>query len=137
MLTLASRGDGQVRQGALGPVLERLASEAAAYEKLAQQVTGQETIHLRERKAPRKFKLRVGEAAAEALPPEWREREIISLYGVSFVGGSLHEIRQVLFVDGKKVQGEQHAQQTLEALLKSSGDRQKLASLRQLEKYTL
>jgi len=136
MLALSAHAVGQVRQVALRPMLERLASEAAAYEKLAQEVTGQETIHLREWKAPRKFKLRVGEAAKDAHAPQWGTREIVSLYGVSSVGGSLHEIRQVLFVDRKKVQGEQHAQQTLEALLTSSGDQQKLAALKQLEKYT-
>jgi hypothetical protein len=136
MLAFSSHAAGQVRQVALRPMLERLASEAAAYEKLAQEVTGQETIHLRELKAQRKFKLRVGEAAGDARPPEWNTREIVSLYGVSTVGHGLHEIRQVMFVDGKKVQGEQHAQQTLEALLTSSGDQQKLAALKQLEKYT-
>jgi len=67
----------------------------------------------------------------------WAESEIVSLYGVSMVGRSLHEIRQVVFVDGKMVQGEQHAEQTLTELLTSSGDQQKLAALKQLQKYTL
>jgi hypothetical protein len=137
LLALSGPAAGQVQQTALRPMLERLASEAAAYEKLAQEVTGQETIHLRELKAPtHKFKLRVGESAVDAHALQWNTREIVSLYGVSTIGRGLHEIRQVIFVDGKKVQGEEHAQQTLEALLTSSGDQQKLASLKQLEKYT-
>jgi hypothetical protein len=51
--------------------------------------------------------------------------------------GSLHEIRQVIYVDGKMVQGEQRAQQTLSSLLTTSGDEQKLAALKQIQKYTL
>lgn len=118
-------------------MLDRLASEAASFEKLAQEVTGEETIRQRAMKPPPKFRPRIGEAATKAPAPQWREREIISLYGIALIGHSLHEIRQVLSVDGKTVQGEQHAQQTLTELLTTSGDQQKFAALKQLEKYTL
>jgi hypothetical protein len=118
-------------------MLDRLASEAASFEKLAQEVTGREVIHQRMLKPSAKFRPRIGEAATKAQPLEWREREIISFYGIALIGRSLHEIRQVISVDGKPVQGEQHAQQTLIALLTASGDRQKLAALKQLEKYSM
>jgi hypothetical protein len=119
------------------PMLARLATEATAYERLALQVTGEESIHQRVLKPPPHFHPRVGEAAKRAPQMQWRERDIVSLYGISLVGPALHEIRQVVFVDGKGVQGEAHAQETLSKLLTSSGDQQKLHALRQLEKYSL
>ena len=121
----------------LQPILDRLTLEAALFEQVAQQVTGQEIIRQRAMKPPPKFKPRIGEAAKKPPQGEWRDREIISLYGISLIGHSLHEIRQVLSVDGKTVQGEQRAQQTLARLLTASGEQQKFAALKQLEKYTL
>jgi len=119
------------------PMLDRLTTEAGAFEKLAIQVTGQETIHQRLLKSPPRFRPRVGEAAKKTPQLEWRQRDIVSLYGISIVGRTLHEIRQVISVDGKMVQGEARAQETLAQLLTSSGDQQKLQALRQLEKYSL
>lgn len=119
------------------PMLDRLAAEAGAFEKLATQVTGQEKIHQRSLRPPGHFRPRVGDAARKAPQPEWREREIVSLYGISILGRTLHEIRQVVSVDGKMVQGEARAQETLSRLLTASGDQQKLQALRQLEKYSL
>lgn len=119
------------------PILDRLTLEAALFEQLAQQVTGQEIIHQRAMKPPPKFKPRVGEAAKKPPQGEWRDREIVSLYGISLIGHSLHEIRQVILVDGKKVQDEQRAQRTLAGLLTTSADQQKFVSIKQLQKYTL
>lgn len=119
------------------PALDRLAAEAASYEKLAIQVTGQEQIHQRMLKAPSHFHPRFGEAAKQAPQPQWRERDIVSLYGIAVIGRTLHEIRQVVSVDGKKVLGEDRAQETLSQLLTASGDQQKLVALKQLEKYSL
>ena len=116
--------------------LNRLAIEAAAYGTLAQQVTGEETLRLRALKPPPKFKLRVGDAATKPLRAQPLDRTIVSLYGVSLIGGSLHEIRQITFVDGKKVLDEQRAQRTLTELLTGSADQQKFASAKQLQKYT-
>ena len=138
-LSLSASGQtGSVKTN-LRPMLDRLASEAAAYAKLAAQVSGQETLHQREMMKPqRKFKPRVGEAATtRSTAPEWNEREIISLYAVTSAGGSLHEIRQVMFVDGRMVQDQQRAQHALTTLLTASGDQQKLASLKQIQKDTL
>lgn len=133
LISVESNG---IAQTSSKPVLDRLATEAAAYEKFANQVTGEETIHQRVLKTPR-YRLRTGEAAKKALQPEWREREIVSLYGIAVVGQTLHEIRQVLSVDGKALQGEARAQETLVRLITAKGDRRKLQALQQLEKYTL
>jgi hypothetical protein len=124
-------------QQSLKPILDRLAAEAASFEKLAPEVVGQEKLHQRMLKPPPRFRPRVGEAAKRTPAPEWKERDIVSRYGISVVGQSLHEIRQVISVDGRAVQDEQRAQETLSKLLTASGDRQKLEALRQLEKYSL
>lgn len=124
-------------QQSLKPMLDRLAAEAASFEKLAPEVVGQENLHQRILKPPARFRPRVGEAAARTPAPEWKERDIVSRYGISMVGQSLHEIRQVISVDGRKVQDAQRAQATLSKLLTASGDQQKLQALRQLEKYSL
>ena len=112
-------------------MLDRLAAEASAYAKLAVQVTGEEVIRQHAVRARSKFTQRVTD------DNKARDREIVSLYGVSLIGGSLHEIRQVIEVDGMRVQDEQRAQKTLTALLNDRADQQKLAALKQLEKYTL
>ena len=126
----------QIARNRMRVSLNRLAQEAAAYAQLAQQVTGEETLRLRVLKPPPKFKPRIGEAATKAPQPQWVDRAIISLYGVSLIGGSLHEIRQVMFVDGKKVLDQRRAQRTLTELLTGSADQQKYASAKQLQKYT-
>lgn len=134
ILAGASHAQGQA---GIKPAFDRLASEAASYEKLATQVTGQEKIHQRGLKPPSHFHPRVGEAAKKNPQPQWREREIDSLYGIAVVGRTLHEIRQIVSVDGRKVQGEDRAQETLSRLLTTSADQQKLQALKQLEKYSL
>lgn len=132
-----ANGQAQSRQLGLRPMLDRLAAEASAYEKLALEVTGEETLHQREINPRKKLKPRVGEAAERPVDPAWIEREIISYYGLSSVGRSLHEIREVVLVDGRNVQGQDKAQQTLRMLLTTSGEQQKLAALKQIQKYTL
>jgi len=128
---------GRVRPPNVRLMLDRLAGEAGAFERVVQQVTGQETLHQRAMSAPPKFKPRIGEAAKKPPQGQWRDREIVSLYAISKVGNSLYEIRQVIFVDGKRVQDEQRAQKTLMQLLSTNVDQQKFAAVKQLEKYTL
>ena len=58
-LAIASHAFGQTN---VKPMLDRLVTEAGAFEKLATQVTGQEAIHQRVLKKPqRHFRVRVGE----------------------------------------------------------------------------
>jgi hypothetical protein len=112
----------------------RLESEANAFEKLATQVTGEETLRHSAMK-PGGRRLRIGEGAQKPSPLKLKESKVVSLYGISVIGRALHEIRQVVSVDGKTVQGEARAQETLAQLLTASGEDQKLQALRQLEKY--
>ncbi|MEO5923052.1 MAG: hypothetical protein ABIR70_04425 [Bryobacteraceae bacterium] len=83
----------------------RLAEEAAAFQRIAPEVLGTETLVQRALKPPAKFRIRVGKAATAASQPEWQTRQIVSDYGFTLFASdhSLHELRQVTSVDGKPV----------------------------------
>jgi hypothetical protein len=111
-------------------LVERLAREADAFQKIAPEVVGRETLHQRTLSAAR-FKIRFGD-------PAWKEREIVSEYGFALLGGhELHEVRQVTSVDGKRVAGESQAQEALGRLVTGNDDQRKKRALQQLEKYGL
>ncbi len=111
-------------------LVERLAREADAFQKIAPEVVGRETLHQRALGAAR-FKIRVSD-------PAWKEREIVSEYGFALLGGQeIHEVRQVTSVDGKRVAGESQAQEALGKLVTGNDDQRKKRALQQLEKYGL
>ncbi len=119
----------------------RVSEEAEAFQRIAQDVVGEETLHQRSLKPQGRFRARVGSGPA---PPEWQERTIISEYGfTSFAesGGSgsssLHEIRQVTEVDGKKIQDTKKAQAALAKAITATDDARKKQLLKQFEKYGL
>jgi hypothetical protein len=117
---------------------ERLAKEAEAFQKVAPEVVGRETLHQRVLAAPPRFKMRVGNAAKQPGVATWKEREIISQYGFALLGGQeIHELRQVTSVDGKPVAGESQAQEALAKLVTGNDDQRKKRALQQLEKYGL
>ena len=66
---------------------------------------GTETLVQRAQKPPRRFRLRVGEGANRAPQIEWQTRTIVSEYGFTTFGteNAVHELRQVVSVDGKSV----------------------------------
>lgn len=115
----------------------RVSEEAEAFAKVATKVLGTETLHQSAMKPASRFHLRVG-----AAPPEsgFRDREIVSEYGFAkFAGesGAIHEVRQVISVDGKKVQDTKRAQDALAKAITSNDDGQKKALLKSFEKYGL
>jgi hypothetical protein len=116
----------------------RVSEEAEAFQRLAPEVLGEETLHQRSMKPQGRFHPRVGNAPVE---PEWRERTIVSEYGFSsFSEGnssSLHELRQVTSVDGKKIEDTKKAQQALAKAITASDDARKKTMLKQFEKYGL
>ncbi len=118
----------------------RVSEEAEAFERLAPDVLGQETLHQRSLKPASRFHPRVGTGPSGQ---DWQERTIISEYGfTSLAGGagdsgSLHEIRQVTEVDGKKVQDAKKAQQALARAITETDDSRKKELLKQFEKYGL
>jgi hypothetical protein len=115
----------------------RVSEEAEAFQRLAPEVLGEETLHQRSMKPPGRFRPRVG---TEAPKPEWQERTIVSEYGFTVFSGaanSLHEIRQVTTVDGKKIEDSKKAQQALANAITATDDARKKTLLKQFEKYGL
>jgi hypothetical protein len=117
-----------------------LAKQADIFERIAPQVLGRETLHLRVLKPPPRFKPRIGEAAKKPLLPAWQERDIISEYGFAALGDNQqqpHEMPRVIAVDGRIVEDEKQAQDSLAKLVTPSDDQRKRLALKQLEKYGL
>jgi hypothetical protein len=115
----------------------RVSEEAEAFQRLAPDVLGQETLHQRSLKPPGRFHPRIGNAAMAAPTPEWEERTIVSEYGFTSFSGALHEIRQVTTVDGKKIADSRKAQEALAKAITATDDAQKKQLVKQLEKYGL
>jgi hypothetical protein len=123
----------------------RVSEEAEAFQRLAPDVLGEETLHQRSMKPPGRFHPRIGSAATAPPKPEWQERTIVSEYGFTAFSGetktpdssSLHEIRQVTSVDGKKIEDTKKAQAALAKAITANDDGRKKALLKQFEKYGL
>lgn len=116
----------------------RVSEEAEAFQRLAPEVLGEETLHQRSLKPPSRFHPRVGTSATTSPKAEYQDRAIISEYGFTTLsGGSIHELRQVTSVDGKKVEDTKRAQKALAKAITASDDGRKLALLKQFEKYGL
>ena len=121
-------------------MMERLSEEASVFARSAPDVIGQETLHQRALKPPRRFHLRAGQAALEPPKPEWQTREIVSEYGFSAFSdapGVLHEFRRVVSVDGRKIEENGKALDALAKSVSSNDDNQKRRQLKQFEKYGL
>ncbi len=113
----------------------RVSEEAEAFQRLAPEVLGQETLHQHSLKPQGRFRARVGNAAPVL---EWQDRTIVSEYGFTvFTGADLHELRQVTSVDGKKIEDTKKAQQALAKAITATDDARKKTLLKQFEKYGL
>ena len=131
IFAVALRADERTQQ-----LLDRLAQEAEAFEKVAPQLMGVETLHQRALTPPPRFKLRVGEAAEHPLTATWQQREIISEYGFAVFGsGAIQELRLVIAVNRKHVADEKKAQDDLASLVTGNNDQRKRRALQQFEKY--
>jgi hypothetical protein len=119
----------------------RVSEEAEAFQRLAPEVLGEETLHQRSMKPPARFHPRIGTAATTAPKPEWQDRTIVSEYGFTSMAGadagSLHELRQITAVDGKKIEDAKKAQEALAKAISAKDDSRKKALLKQFEKYGL
>ena len=118
----------------------RLSEEADAFQRLALEVLGTETLHQHAQKPPARFRPRIGNAAIGPPPPVWNDRDIVSEYAFTSFSGtptSLHELRQVISVDGKKIADTKKAQAALAKTITSSDDMRKKEALKLFEKYGL
>jgi hypothetical protein len=115
----------------------RLSEEAEAFRRAATQVLGTEKLHQNAMKPPARFRPRVGTA-----PPawQWKERNITSEYGFASLAGqsgAIHELRQVVSVDGRRVEESKKAQAALAKAITASDDDRKKDAMKQLEKHGL
>lgn len=118
----------------------RLAEEAEAFARTARSVFAEETLQQRTRSPQSRFRPRVGAGAIAPVKPSYRTREIVSEYGYSSLQdapASLQEFRQVVRVDGRKVQAPEKARTTLSFALNSQRDQEKKKMLQNFEKYGL
>jgi hypothetical protein len=121
-------------------LIDGLSKQADAFQRIAPAMLGRETLHHRFLKPPPRFRPRIGESAKKPLQPTWQERDIISEYAFAALGDSrqeLHEMRHVIAVDGRIVEDEKQAQDSLAKLITASDDQRKRLALKQLEKYGL
>jgi len=122
-------------------VMARVSEEAEAFQRVAPEVLGEETLHQRSLKPAGRFHPRIGNAATASPKEEWQERTIVSEYGFTAFSGtdssSLHEIRQVTSVDGKKIEDTKKAQAALAKAITATDDARKKQLLKQFEKYGL
>ena len=116
---------------------ERLTREADTFQMNAPQVVGRETLHQRTLVPLPRRKIRVGKAVEQESEEIWQEREIVSQYGFAALGPAVHELRQVMWVDGKQVADERKAQDELARLVTGNDDQRRRRSLQQIEKYGL
>ncbi len=124
----------------LQAILDRVAEEAAIFAQMAPNLISQETFRQRARKPPPRFRPRLGKAAVTPPKPEYATREIVSEYGYSVfkeAPGRLHEFRQIVSVDGRRVLSADKARQTLFRGLKSEDDRIKRRMLEGFRKHGL
>jgi hypothetical protein len=116
----------------------RVSEEAEAFQRLAPEVLGQETLHQRAAKPASRFRPRIGADATAPPKLEYQERTIVSEYGFTAMsGGDIHELRQVTSVDGKKIEDVRKAQAALAKAIVANDDARKKVLLKQFEKYGL
>jgi hypothetical protein len=115
----------------------RVSEEAEAFRKIALEVLGTEKLHQSSVKAEPRFHPRVTNTPQK---PQWLEHDVVSEYGfATFAGqsGAIHEVRQVMSFDGRKIADSKKAQEALAKAITASEDGQKKELLKQFERYGL
>jgi len=124
----------------LSDILSRVSEEAEVFRQLASQTLTQETLEQRALKPPPRFHPRLGAAAAEQPKPQYQTREIVSEYSFSSLKDApdqIHEFRQVVSVDGRKISTPEKARHAVSMGLKSEDDRARKRMLEDFQRYGL
>ena len=125
----------------LPQILSRAAEEAEVLQQNAPKALTQETLEQRALMPPSRFRPRIGQAATEIPKPRLQVREIVSEYSVGMLkdstSGDLFELRQVVSVDGRKVQSAESARHALSLGIKSPDDRVRKRMLEDFAKHGL
>lgn len=142
-LLLALPLPGQEPQPAVGlpQILSRTAEEAEVLAQNAPKALTKEVLEQRALMPPSRFRPRIGKAATEVPKPRLQTREIVSEYSVGTLKEStshaLFELRQVIEVDGRKVQTAESARHALSLGIKSPDDRVRKRMLEDFAKHGL
>ena len=118
----------------------RLSEEADAFARLAPQLIAEETLTQVSMKPPARFRPRAGAGVSKPPQPRLQKREIRSEYSFamfSSAGNTIHELRQVVAVDGKTVQDAKKAQESLARAIAATDDSRKQQLLKDFEKHGL
>ncbi len=124
----------------LDRVLSRLAEATEAFLRVAPLALSEETLVQKTWRAPSLLRPQPGAPRGQSGKPGLQTREIVSEYGFSTLADSpnvLHEIRQVISVDGRQVRNRESARLTLSLGASSRDVRVKRRMLRELETYGL
>ncbi|MBL8176960.1 MAG: hypothetical protein JNK48_19965 [Bryobacterales bacterium] len=119
----------------LDNLLLRLAEESEAFGRSAAKVIGQEDLELVAAQPPPRFVRRDAPPPA----PKFRTRKLVSEYGFTMFENdpNLHELRQVLSVDGRTVKARGKLRETLAMGMQGEADRAKKNLLKEFERYGL
>jgi hypothetical protein len=118
--------------------LERLAEEAAAFQRVAPDLFAEETLTQRSLVMPkREFHPHLGNQPARL--PSWQTRTIVSIYGFAATGeaSGLREFRKPLSVDGNPLPEGPQTVSRLAAEIRSATGRQQRRLLEDFEKLGL
>lgn len=122
-------------------ILSRIAEEAEVLRQNAPKVLSQETLEQRAVMPPSRFRPRIGAAATQVSKPRLSVREVISEYSVGTLRESeshdLVEFRQVISVDGRKIQSPESARRALSLGVHSQDDRIRKRMLEDFAKHGL
>jgi hypothetical protein len=128
-------------QPILSEILSRVAEEAEILQQNSPKALSQETLEQRALMPATRFRPRLGKAAAIAPPPRLVVRQIISEYSVGPLKDSviptLTELRQVVSVDGKKVQTAASARHALSLGIIAPDDRVRKRMLEDFARHGL
>jgi hypothetical protein len=121
-------------------ILNRVSEEAEVFAREAPLMISQETLRQHALRSQSRFRPRIGAEALKTHPLVYQDRILVSEYGFTTLEGSpgvVREMRRVVSVDGKKVESEEKARQSLTLSLKSDSDRAKKKLLQDFEKNGL
>jgi len=123
----------------LSALLSRVAEEDDILGQNAPKSLTQETLEQRSLMPPTRFRPRIGKGAMEPQNPRLVVREMVSEYSVGTLkesdSNNLVEFRQVISVDGRKVQSEEKARHSLSIGMKSPDDRIRKRMLEDLARH--
>jgi hypothetical protein len=122
-------------------ILSRVAEEAEVLQQNAPKALTLETLEQRALMPPSRFRPRIGKAATELPKPRLQVREIVSEYSVGTLKEStsrdLFELRQVVSVDGRRVQSAESARHALSLGIQAPDDRVRKRMLEDFAKHGL